>query len=107
MRYGPNRSIYDTLDEFREEYSQSTDKDNPHVCGMDFIYKGQNYRICREYDEVFYVYKYLVTGYNPQCDILAICNSSEELLDCTVIQGIPFREIVMDDVNTFIYGKDW
>ncbi len=106
MREEFNRGIYDSLDEFISQYSKSSDAEELFR-GMDFTYKGEDYRICRELGDVFYVYKYIGTGYDCDLDILATCNSLEELLDCTAIKNVPFREIVMDEVNTVIYGQDY
>lgn len=106
MREEFNRGIYDSLDEFISQYSKTSDAVE-HFRGMGFTYMGEDYRICREKGDVFYLYKNIVMGYDGYCDILATCNSMDELLDCTAIKNVPFRKIVMDEVNTVIYGQDY
>lgn len=73
---------------------------------MDFSYKNVNYRLCREYADVFYLYKVIITGNNNEFEVLIICNSMEELLITKIIDNIEFKYIVMDEQNTIIYGKD-
>ncbi len=107
MRYEKNRDIYDTLEEFINEYSSIENDVGENSRGMDFRYKNERYRICREFDDVFYVYSVKeMPNDNDEFDIIGICNSMDELLSSTFIKGIPFKEIVMDEVNTIIFGKD-
>ncbi len=106
MRLEPNRGIYDSLEEFIKEYSKEYDYYGENSIGMDFTYKDEEYRICREYDDVYYVYKVIGEGEEMDWEILKICNSMEELLDDTSIKNVKFRDIVMDEENTIIHGKD-
>ena len=106
MRYDFNRDIYDSLDEFINEYSSAYKHNGENSRGMDFSYKGENYRICREYDEVFYIYKVLEGGKTLDFKILSVCNSMKELLEDTSISNVKFKDIVMDEKNTIIFGKD-
>lgn len=107
MRNEFNRGIYDTLDEFIKEYSLIEDETTEKSRGMDFIYKNKKYRMCREYDEVFYIYSVNDNSkVEDSFNILGICNSMNELLTSTYILNIPFKEIVMDEINTIIFGKD-
>lgn len=107
MRYDFERDIYDSLDEFIKEYSSTYDPNVENSRGIDFSYKGVDYRICREYDEVFYIYKVYDDDKNLVFNIISICNSMEELLENTSIANVKFREIVMDEENTRIYGKEF
>lgn len=98
--------IYDSLDEFVNEYSCVYNPNGENSRGMDFSYKGENYRICREHDEVFYIYKVLGDGKTLNWEILSVCCSMKELLENTSISNVKFKDIVMDEQNTIIYGKD-
>lgn len=102
MRSEFQRDIYDSLDEFVREYSSKYNEEGENSRGMDFSYKNINYRLCREYDDVFYIYIVI----NDEFKELVICNSMEELLVAKVIDNVEFKEIVMDEKNTIIYGKD-
>lgn len=102
MRRKFQRDIYDSLDEFIKEYSSKFNEEGENSMGMDFSYKNTNYRLCREYDDVFYLYKVINNG----LEVLVICNSMEELLVAKVIDNVEFQKIVMDEQNTIIYGKD-
>lgn len=106
MRSVFQRDIYDSLDEFIKEYSSKYNEEGENSIGMDFSYKGENYRLCREFDDVFYLYKVINTGQTDEFEELIICNSMEELLITTAIENVEFKEIVMDEQNTIIYGKD-
>ena len=102
MRSEFQRDIYDSLDEFVREYSSKYNEEAENSRGMDFSYKNVNYRLCREYDDVFYIY----IAINDEFKELVICSSMEELLVAKVIDNVEFKEIVMDEKNTIIYGKD-
>jgi len=106
MRLSYNRGIYDSLDEFIKEYSKEYNLSGENSRGMDFTYKDEEYRICREYDEVYYIYKEIDDGKTKDFEIINICNSMEELLNDTSIKNVKFSEIVMDEENTIIHGKD-
>ncbi len=106
MKQTYNRDIYDSLEEFIKEYSKEYAPDGENRKGMDFTYKEEEYRICREYDDVYYVYKMINDDKTLDFEILSVCNSMEELLNNTAIKNVKFREIVMDEENTIIHGKD-
>lgn len=106
MRSEFQRDIYDSLDEFIKEYSSEYNEAGENSMGMDFSYKGKNYRLCREFDDVFYLYKVIHTAINDEFEELIICNSMDELLITKVIDNLEFKYIVMDEQNTIIYGKD-
>ena len=106
MRSEFQRDIYDSLDEFVKEYSSKYNEEGENSMGMDFSYKNVNYRLCREYDNVFYLYKVISGGKTDEFVELVICNSMEELLVTKVINNTEFKLIVMDEQNTIIYGKD-
>lgn len=106
MRYLFQRDIYDTLDEFIKEYSNDYNEDGENSRGMDFLYKGFNYRICREYDEVYYLYNVIENKNDNEFIIVKVYNSMIELLNSKEIDNRLFSEIIMDEENTIIYGKD-
>lgn len=106
MRSEFQRDIYDSLDEFIKEYSSRYNEEGENSMGMDFSYKKEKYRLCREYDDVFYLYKVIHDGKNDEFIELVVCNSMEELLITKVVNNIEFKKIIMDEQNTIIYGKD-
>lgn len=106
MRREFQRDIYDSLDEFIKEFSSKYNIEGENSRGMDFSYKDINYRLCREYDDIFYLYKIVNDGKNNKFIELVVCNSMEELLNTKTINETEFKEIVMDEQNTIIYGKD-
>ena len=105
MRHVYQRDIYESINEFRMEYSSQYNEIGDNSQGMDFIYKNEKYRLCREYDNVFYLYKRCLDN-DDKSDIIGICNSMDELLKSKYIGNVTFEEIVMDENNTIIYGKD-
>lgn len=106
MRSEFQRDIYDSLDEFVKEYSSKFNEEWENSIGMDFSYKNFNYILCREYDDVFYIYKVVNDGKTDEFVELVVCDSMEEFLITKVINNIKFKEIVMDEQNTIIYWKD-
>lgn len=105
MRYEYQRDIYDSINEFVDEYSSKYNENGENSQGMDFLYKNIKYRLCREYDEVFYLYK-ASDNDDSDMDIIGICNSMKELLNSKYIDDIPLEEIIMNENDTIIYGKD-
>ena len=105
MKQVYQRDIYESINEFRMEYSSEYNENGENSRGMDFIYKNQEYRLCREYDDVFYLYKRSSTNINDM-DVIGVCNSIEELLKSKYIDNITFETIIMNENDTIIYGKD-
>ena len=99
------RDIYESINEFIMEYSSQYNEIGDNSQGMDFIYKNQEYRLCREYDDVFYLYKRSSTNINDM-DVIGVCNSMDELLKSKYIDNIEFEAIIMNENDTIIYGKD-
>ncbi len=97
------RDIYEDINEFILEYSANYNENIENNRGMDFLYKEQKYRLCREYENTFYVYQIINDN---DFVILNICNSMDELLENRIIDNTPFKNIIMDEQNTIIYGKD-
>ncbi len=105
MKYEYQRGIYESINEFIDEYSSKYNENGENSRGMDFLYKNIKYRLCREYDEVYYLYKASDTD-DGDMEIIGICKSMKELLDSKFIDNIEFEKIVMNENDTIIYGKD-
>lgn len=106
---------YKCIEDFVNEYDGKFELGDEFHQGLEFKYKGQEYRICREYDTTFYVYRiedkwethsyeYFVNSM-PVFKTLGIVETMEGLLESTFIDRRPFKEVIMDD-NTMILSKD-
>lgn len=113
---------YNNLDEFIYEYDSDRDVCNGKFIGIEFLYNGIYYRMCREplwgCEEII-----LSDGRKGRYDVMVLhCTTvgypksdEEELigwyadiydvLDNCMIQGRPFREVIMAD-ETEILSKD-
>lgn len=106
---------YNCLEDFINEYNGKREKGDDFHQGLEFKYKDKEYRICREYDETFYVYRIepefkisYIGKYKlerPIFTTLGVVDSMKGLLESTFIDNRPFKEIVMDDY-TLMLSKD-
>lgn len=117
---------YNSLEEFRDEYAigwclYGLDK-KAHYMGIEFVYKGTYYRMCREpgEDSLFPLlsdgrrgrYDVLIFPYDeqgvPSCDLEKLVGwyaDIDDVLENCIIDGRKFRDVIMDD-NTQIMSKD-
>ncbi len=110
---------YKSLDEFIYEYDSgrrpSTETQPRKFMGIEFFYGGVCYRMCYEPAEnegaprFYYVYVMHCEsrGY-PAADRFEVIGRYEkfqDLLENFLIDGKPFKEVIMDD-DTKILGKD-
>ena len=119
---------YESLDEFIYEYckgrefSWQNEEHKERFMGIEFLYNGVYYRMCREpYNEKMTpilnngkpgLYDVMIihckkSGYPvaEQFEILGWYESLEDVLDNCILQGKPFRKVIMDD-STRILSKD-
>ena len=110
---------YNSLDEFIYEYDSgrhpSTETQGRKFMGIEFLYRGVYYRMCREPPEnddeqgIYYVYIMHCEkqGY-PIADnfeVIARYEKFQNLLENFLICGTPFKDVIMDD-NTEILSQD-
>lgn len=110
---------YNSLEEFMSEYTGVWSPSGGHWFGLDFKYNGVTYRLHtgEMYHEeakvladgrtsLFGIYQLLeVVGTNYKYGLLGKYADMNDLLESTVIDGRPFKDIIMDDM-TEILGKD-
>jgi len=118
---------YNCLDDFINEYNGKFEIGDEFHQGLEFKYKDQEYRVCREtLDPLeFVIYKlgpkqektYIFDEgdeeyddedayyFSPVMKELGSANSMEELLESKIIDNRPFKEVIMDD-NTLMLSKD-
>lgn len=113
------KNEYKSLNEFRSQYIGVWDPSNGHWLGLDFLYKGNEYRfqtgsMYAGEDTIFPDGRRAIYGiYRKNNDInedqeynlLAEFATMDEVLLCTCIDGRAFAEIIMDDA-TELLGQD-
>ena len=105
---------YNNLEEFTSQYTGEWSPSEGHWFGLDFTYKGVDYRLHTSYinegesstlpdgrEVLFGLYLYK----DRKHILLEQFGSMDELLDSTVIEGTPFRKVIMAD-DTIITGQD-
>ena len=110
------KNEYHSLEEFKSQYTGIWDPSEGHWYGLDFIYKGVEYRFntgsmyAAENTVLpdgrkaeFGLYR--KTDGSPEYSLLAEFATIEDALDSTCIDGIVFREIIMDP-DTELIGQD-
>ena len=105
MKKSYQRDIYEDINEFILEYSANTNFEDRNV-GLDFSYKGKDYRMCREYGDIYYLYSVDLLQKEPKFETIAICYTIEDLLENRSIANVDFKTIILDQEDTIIYGKD-
>lgn len=107
------KNEYNALEYFRLEYSDTEISEIENHIGIDFNYKGTDYRMCREPgwpvgSKCYHVVQ-IVSAHDkfqyPQPIEIGWYFSIEDVLENCYIEGRQFKEIIMDD-NTEILGKD-
>ncbi len=113
------KNEYKSLEEFTSQYIGVWGPSDGHWFGLDFIYKGVEYRFhtwAMYKDErkilpdgrkiVFRLYRKNEEDISGKDYVLlGEFATMEDALDSTCIEGTPFREIIMDD-DTELQGQD-
>ena len=115
---------YESFEKFYDEYNYERDIFNEHYTGIEFIYNHKMFRLSRDYDDDEKRVRYFTwqieldeTGEDPVIvkengfpsyvlTRLKIYENLDDALDNWYIDGVKFREVIMDD-NTIISSKDW
>ena len=114
---------YNCLEDFVNEYNGKYEKGDEFHIGLDFRYKGDEYRMCREPVGKYYVFtttkpddsKIIEVWTHrksegciydmPDKYVIGIYDTMDELLEAKCIGDRPFRDVIMDD-ETEMLGKD-
>ena len=116
---------YKCLDDFVNEYDGKHEKGDEFHIGLDFKYKGIEYRMCHEpHDRRYHVTTQTASEYcevkqvlhfepNPRFPwldysdvyLIGTYDTIDDLLDAECIDNRPFRDVIMDD-GTVMLGKD-
>ena len=113
------KNEYESLEQFTSQYVGEWNPSGGHWFGLDFLYRGKEYRfhtgwmyketgILSDGREVLfglYCKKDIIGADNREYELLAEFADMSEVLESTVIQGRPFKEVIMDD-DTEIVGQD-
>ncbi len=113
------KNEYESLDQFKSQYVGEWNPSGGHWFGLDFIYEGVEYRFhtgCM-YDESgvlpdgrevmfgLYCKKEFAGADRREYELLGEYADMNDVLESTVINGRPFKEVIMDD-DTEIVGQD-
>jgi hypothetical protein len=113
------KNEYESLEQFESQYIGEWGPSDGHWLGLDFVYSGVEYRlqtwsmyrkeaILPNGREVMFELhrkkQYIGPGEN-EYELLGEYADMSEVLESTVIQGRPFKEVIMDDA-TEIMGQD-
>lgn len=110
---------YNSLDEFKSQYTGVWNPSENQWLGLDFSYDGVEYRLntgpmYESENTVLPDGKIAVFSLYQKCPdpssgrdyvLLEEFASLDDVLDSTCIKGIPFRQIIMDD-RTELLGQD-
>lgn len=113
------KNEYNSLDEFTSEYIGEWGPIYDHYLGLDFFYRGQEYRfhtgsmyepnntILEDGREAMFGLYKRVPDVNdePTYVLLQEFATMDDVLKSTCIGGVPFSEVIMDD-DTVLLGKD-
>ncbi len=113
------KNEYESLEQFKSQYVGEWGPSDGHWLGLDFVYSGVEYRLQtwsmyrkeailpdgREVMFELHRKKQDVALGEKEYELLGEFADMSELLECTVIQGRPFNEVIMDD-DTEIVGQD-
>jgi len=107
------KNEYTSLDQFTSQYTGEWCPSDGHWLGLDFLWHGKEYRfqtgsmytpentiLPNGREAVFGLY--VKEG---EYRLLGEYASMEEVLDSMVIEGIPFRDVIMDE-ETELMGQD-
>ena len=112
---------FNSLEDFTAQYTGEWAPSEGHWLGLDFSFRNIEYRLQTgsmfesNTDDLsaplFFLYrKFKSKGHSsadviPDYQLIGSYFDMEELLNCTDIQDIPFKEIIMDD-STELLGQD-
>ena len=110
---------YTSLDEFKAQYIGVWDPSENHWLGLDFSYDGAEYRLNTGSmyetkntilpdgrEAIFGLYrKNTDNGLGPDYSLLEEFATLDEVLNSKCINGISFKQIIMDD-STELLGQD-
>ncbi len=106
---------YNSFEEFYEEYNYDRDVFSGHYIGIEFKYNDKYYRLSHDYSlsDESHIYKYFSfelvkkndAYFNGESKVIGQYKNLNDALDNWIIDGKPFREVIMDD-NTQILDKD-
>ena len=110
---------YNSLDEFKSQYVGVWEPSENHWLGLDFSYDGSEYRLNTGSmyepnntilpdgrEAVFGLYKKSTEETaDREYSLLEEFATLDEVLDSTCINGISFKQIIVDD-NTKLLGQD-
>ena len=113
------KNEYVSLDEFRSQYIGVWAPSEGHWFGLDFSYKGNEYRfqtgsMYAAEDTILPDGQTAIYGLyhrnndvkaHQTYDLLAEFATMDDVLISTCIEGIPFAEVIMDD-DTELLGQD-
>ena len=110
---------YNSLKEFTSQYIGIWEPSEGHWFGLDFIYRGKEYRfntgsMYNQNDTIlpdgrtalFGIYRKNLKKINgKEYTLLEEFASMDDVLESTCIDGIQFKEVIMDD-STELVGQD-
>ena len=110
---------YNSLEEFISQYTGEWGPSDGHWFGLDFVYKGAEYRfntgsMYEKEDTVFSDGRRAIFGIyrrnyrkidGKDYTLLEEFAAMNEALESTCIEGVKFRDVIMDD-NTELIGQD-
>ena len=117
------KNEYNSLDEFLSQYIGIWGPSDGHWFGLDFLYKGKEYRLntgtmygekdkTDDNGNIIQFGLYRKTNKkdpkHPNIYLYELLDEKESvvaLLDSLAIEGIPFRDVIMDD-ETVMLGQD-
>ena len=107
------KNEYTSLEDFTSQYTGEWSPSDGHWLGLDFIYKGVEYRFHtgRMYDDEssckFAIYRKMDSSQKNEklYDLLKQFDSMEEVLNSTLINNQCFSEVIMDD-DLELVGQD-
>lgn len=113
------KNEYTSIEQFISQYTGEWNPSEGHWLGLDFIYHQNEYRfhtgsmyntdskLPDGREVMFGLYKKNTSNSscNKQYELLGEYADMEEVLQSTVIEGILFRDVIMDD-STELVGQD-
>ena len=107
------KNEYTSLEDFTSQYTGEWSPSDGHWLGLDFIYKGVEYRFHTGtmYDDEspckFAIYRKMDSSQKNEklYDLLKQFDSMEEVLNSTLINNHCFSEVIMDD-DLELVGQD-
>ena len=113
------KNEFESLEQFLSQYTGEWNPSEGHWLGLDFIYEGVEYRfhtgsmyenetILSDGREVMfglYRKKDIISSDKRDYELLGEYEDMQDVLESTVIQGIAFKDVIVDD-DTELVGQD-